>query len=122
MNMEGRGMPVYSGAPYERGYGLGRVMKNILRQATPLLKHAGRQALRTGISVVAKGVMGGPKRKRSPKKRRRLTPSKSVSPSPATRKRRLVARGFKMFSPLNRQTGSEKVNRKRRKTKDIFSP
>ena len=112
-------MPVYSGAPYQRGYGLGRVMKNILRQATPLLKHAGRQALRTGISVVAKGVMGGPKRKRSPKKRRRVTPSKSVSPSLATRQRRLVARGFKMFSPLNRQTGS---SRKRRKTKDIFSP
>ena len=114
MNMEGRGMPVYSGAPYQRGYGLGRVMKNIIRQATPLLKHAGRQALRTGISVVAKGVMGGSKRKRSPKKRRRVT--KSVSPSPATRKRHLAVRGFK---PLNRQMGS---SGKIRKTKDIFSP
>ena len=113
-------MPVYAGAPYQRGYGLGHVMKNILRQATPLLKHAGRQALRTGISVVAKGVMGGPKRKRSPKKRPRVT--KSASPSPATRKKRLAARGFKMFSPLNRQTGSGKVSRTRRKRKDIFSP
>ena len=103
-------MPVYSGAPYQRGYGLGRVMKNILRQATPLLKHAGRQALRTGNSVVAKGVMGGPKRKRSPKKRQRVT--KSVSPYPAMQKRHLVARGFK---PLNRRTGSSR-KRERRKT------
>ena len=109
-------MPVYSGAPYQRGYGLGGVMKNIMRRATPLLKHAGRQALRTGISVVAKGIMGGPKRKRSPKKRLRVTPSNSMSPSPATGKRRLAVRGFK---PLNRQMGS---SGKRRKTKDIFSP
>ena len=54
-------MPVYSGAPYQRGYGLGGVMKNIMRRATPLLKHAGRQALRTGISVVAKGIMEDPR-------------------------------------------------------------
>ena len=112
-------MPVYSGAPYQRGYGLGGVMKNIMRRATPLLKHAGRQALRTGISVVAKGIMGGPKRKRSSKKRRRVTLTKPVSPFPPRRKRRLAARGFK---PLNRQTGSGKVSRKRRRTKDIFSP
>ena len=110
-------MPVYSGAPYQRGYGLGGVMKNIMRRATPLLKHAGRQALRTGISVVAKGIMRGPKRKRSPKKRQHVTPSKSVFPSPSTRKRRLTVRGFK---PLNRQTGSS--GKRRRKTKDIFSP
>ena len=111
-------MPVYSGAPYQRGYGLGGVMKNIMRRATPLLKHAGRQALRTGISVVARGVMNPKKRKRTPKKRRVMR-RKTVSPSPATQKKRLAARGFK---PLNHQTGSGRVSRKRRrKTKDIFS-
>ena len=72
VNMEGRGMTVYSGVPYQRGYGPGGLMKNIMRRATPILK-ASRQALQTGISVVAKGIMGGPKRKRSPKRRRQVT-------------------------------------------------
>ena len=46
---------MYSGAPYQRGYDLGGVMKNIMRQATLLLKHAGWQTLQTGISVHAAG-------------------------------------------------------------------
>ena len=91
-------MPVYSGAPYQRGYGLGRVMKNIFRQATPLLKQAGRQALKKGISVVASGIMGG-KGKRKAKPKRRL---KRVIASPATQKRRLKR------APLNRDIFSNK--------------
>ena len=95
-------MPVYSGAPYQRGYGLGRVMKNIFRQATPLLKQAGRQALKKGISVVASGIMGGKgkrkaKAKTSPKRR-----LKRVIASPATQKRRLKR------APLNRDIFSNK--------------
>ena len=96
VGMEGRGMPVYSGAPYQRGYGLRGTMKNILRQATPLLKHAGRQALRTGISVVAKGIMNPKKKQRSRKKKWRMSPRKLVSPFTATRKRRMAVWGFKM--------------------------
>ena len=122
-------MPVYVGAPYQRGYGLGRVMKNILRQATPLLKHAGRQALKTGISVLAKGFLD-PKRKRNVKRKlavKRMGRRKRRTASPATSKKRLVAMGFKPFSPLNTQTGSGRVMQKRnikRKKKavgDIFS-
>ena len=40
----GGSMPVFAGAAYQRGYGVGRVMKNMLREATPLLKQAGKQA------------------------------------------------------------------------------
>ena len=118
-------MQVYAGAPYQRGYGLGRVMKNILRQATPLLKHAGRKALKTGISVVAKGFLD-PKRKQTVKKkgkRRRKTVSRKIA-SPATQKKRLAAMGFKPFSALNSQTGSGRVVKKRkmkRAARDIFS-
>ena len=46
-----------------------------------------------------------------------------ISPTiPRDSKEFLIAWGFKMFSPLNRKMGSRKVSRKRRKTKDIFSP
>ena len=62
VKMQGRGMPVYAGAAYQRGHGLGRVMKNMILHATPILKQAGSQALKTGISVLAQGVLGNHKR------------------------------------------------------------
>lgn len=144
-------MPVFAGASYQRGYGLGGVMKNIIRQATPLLKQAGKQALKTGISVVARGIVG-PQGKRPRKvsrktKRKTRTPTKRKTPSPfrgpiaspASQKRRLKTVGFRLPSPLNRpqslsplsrrmQAGSGKTTAlrqrrrvKRRRSKDIFS-
>ena len=49
---------MYAGVAYQRRHGLGRVMKNMIRHATPVLKQAGGQALKTGISVLAQGVLG----------------------------------------------------------------
>ena len=75
--MRGRGMPVYAGAAYQRGHGLGRVMKNMIRHATPILKQAGSQALKTGISVLAQGVLGNHKQttpqRRKPTKNKKKT-------------------------------------------------
>ena len=75
--MQGRGMPVYAGAAYQRGHGLGRVMKNMIRHATPILKQAGSQALKTGISVLAQGVLGNHKQttpqRRKPTKNKKKT-------------------------------------------------
>ena len=48
---------MYAGAAYQRGHGLGRVMKNIMRHATPILTQAGRQALKTGILLVSSIVV-----------------------------------------------------------------
>ena len=61
--MYGSGIPVYTGAAYQRGHRLGWVMKNIMRHATPILKQAGSQALKKGISKLAKGVLGNHQRK-----------------------------------------------------------
>ena len=54
-------MPVYAGVAYQRDHGLGRVMKNMIRHATPILKQAGSQASKTDISVLAQGVLGNHK-------------------------------------------------------------
>ena len=99
-------MPVYAGAAYQRGHGLGRVMKNIFRQTTPLLKQAGRQALKTGISVVASGILG--KRPRKAKTKAKTSPKRRLKrgvAAPASQKRRLKRMGF---SPLNRDIFSNK--------------
>ena len=79
-------MPVFAGAAYQRGYGLGRVMKNVIRQATPLLKHAGKQALKRGVSVIVNEVTKtkkprhhGSKKISTPKVRPRLRHPKKIS-------------------------------------------
>ena len=93
---------MYAGAAYQRGHGLGRVMKNIIRHATPNLKQAGSQALKTGISVLAKGVLGNRNR---PRKTRRkvIKRTKEVKVKPKV------------------LTGVARKRIKRARAKDIFS-
>ena len=100
--MQGRGIPVYTGATYQRGHGLGRVMKNIIRHATPILKQAGSQALKRGISVLAQGVLGNHKRA-TPQWRK------------VVKKKRVANTEPKVL------TGAARMRRKRTETKDIFS-
>ena len=100
--MYGRGMPVYAGAAYQKGHGLGRVMKNIMRHATPILKQAGSQALKTGISVLAKGVLGNHQRK--------------------TQHRKVVQKKKKAVQVKSKVlAGTARRKTKRVTTKDIFS-
>ena len=96
-------MSVYAGAPYQRGHGLGRVMKNIIRHATPILKQAGSQALKTGISVLANGVLGNHQRK-TPQQRKVVK-----------KKKKVVNTKPKMLA------GAGRMRRKRTTKKDIFS-
>ena len=62
-------IPVYSGAPYQRGYGLGHVLKNVMISATPLLKQAGKEAFKRGASVIASGIFGSKPQPRCKKAR-----------------------------------------------------
>ena len=141
----GGSTPVFAGAAYQRGYGVGRVMRNMLKEATPLLKQAGKQAVKTGLSVVASGILG--------KRRRRGRPigaGGDAAAAPPARRQRPVARlapavrahaarvaparrvGPARVSPVRwagptrpatrSQTGSGKVRRRKRKVaRDIFS-
>ena len=141
-------MPVFAGAAYQRGYGIGRVMRNMLKEATPLLKQAGEQVVKTGLLLVASGILG--------KRRRRGWPigagGDAAAPQPACRRRPAAARARPApavrahtarvapacrasparVSPARRasptrpathsQTGSGKVRRRKRKVaRDIFS-
>jgi hypothetical protein len=97
-HQQGYGMPVFSGAAYQRGYGLGRVMKNVMRQATPLLKHAGKQALKKGLSVIVDEVTKRPRhhKKISPNRvqptKNIMKPKKPASKLPSKKTQRPVGR------------------------------
>ena len=62
----GGSISVFARAAYQRGYGVGRVMRTMLRDATPLLKQAGEKAVKTGLSVVASGILGKHRRRGQP--------------------------------------------------------
>ena len=136
----GGSMPVFAGAAYQRGYGVGRVMKNMLREATPLLKQAGKQAVKTGLSVVASGILGKRRRRARPigaggdapaarparAARRRRPAAARARPAPAVRPRAARVAPPRRAGPVRAatrsQTGSGKVRRRKRKVaRDIFS-
>ena len=50
----GGGMTVFSGAPIQRGHGLGNVLKGLFRVAMPLLKNVGKQVLRRSTPFLKK--------------------------------------------------------------------
>ena len=54
----GGSIPVFSGTSYQRGHGLGRVVRAVWREATPILKEAGKKALKSGFSEMTKGILG----------------------------------------------------------------
>ena len=130
----GGSMPVFAGAAYQRGYGIGRVMKNMLREATPLLKQAGKQAVKTRLSVVASGILGKRRRRArpigaggdAPAARRRRPAAARARPAPAVRSRAARVAPPRRAGPVRAatrsQTGSGKVRRRKQKVaRDIFS-
>ena len=60
----GASFPVYRGLPYQRGAGLGSIFRGILRFVLPFAKSAGktvgREALRSGASIVQDLLEGEP--------------------------------------------------------------
>ena len=101
---------MFYGARSQKGHGVGNLLKGLWRHATPLLKDAGRQALKTGLTVVTKGILkpkGGKKIKRG-----------------AVRTQSAATRRHKRAAPMN-QTGADRIRksrtRKSREVKDIFN-
>jgi len=61
-HQRGAGLPGYGGNPYQRGGGLGSFFRGLFRMAMPVIKKAakavGKQALKTGVSVLADVARG----------------------------------------------------------------
>lgn len=117
MNYEGlhRGgsLPVFRGARMQRGYGLGSMLKGMLRSAVPFLKEGGKligkKALKTGMHV-ARDVLNGENVKRATTVNlKRLARDLQPEVMKSKNKRR---------RPRKERNSVRKA--KRRKTSDIF--
>lgn len=128
-------MPVFAGTSYQRGHGLGRVVKAVWREATPILKQAGKRALKSGLSAVATGIFGGKRKRkvydigkdeRTTTKPRANHRGRSISRGrgiPSTRARTVVVRGrggSRSRGGIQTQKGSGQASSRNRREKDIF--
>lgn len=53
-------MPVYAGAPYQRGHGLGGIFRGLAKMAMPLVKRAAPVLFKTAKKVVRAKMKGTP--------------------------------------------------------------
>ena len=58
--MQGGGMPVYAGAPYQRGHGIGGIFKSVAKMALPLLKKGMPFLKKTAKNVIRAKMKGVP--------------------------------------------------------------
>lgn len=120
----GGNIPVFAGTSYQRGHGLGRIVKAVWREATPILKQAGKRALKSGITAAVSGIFGKRKRKVYDVQDVRVT--KRARPTSRGRvisaiRGRTVARGAKRSGRGNQtQKGSGQVSSRKRREEDVF--
>ena len=106
-------LPVFRGTRTQRGYGLGSMLKGMLRSAIPFLKEGGKvlgkKALQTGI-YVARHVLNGENVKRATSANlKRLARNFEPGVRKSKNKRRRP-----------KKEGNSVRKAKRRKTSDIF--
>ena len=109
----GGSLPVFRGARTQSGYGLGSMLKGMLRSAIPLIKeggkYLGKKALQTGINV-AQDVLDGKNVKRATSSNlKEMARNVQSDFGKGKNKRR---------RPNRKRTSIPKA--KRRKTSDIF--
>ena len=143
LNQTGRGMAAFTGARYQRGHGLGNMLRSLTKFALPFLKKGakavGKQAMKTGMNI-AQEVMLGQNIKKAAKRhlsqgltelvtqhgrgrhrRRRGPPGETVKRRKiATSSRKKPKRGYKRKATSNPRVISHSVKRRRTSKKDIF--
>ena len=62
LNQSGRGMPAFAGARYQRGHGLGNMLRTLTKLAVPFIKKGaqliGKQAMKTGMDIAQDAMQG----------------------------------------------------------------
>ena len=142
LNQTGRGMAAFTGAQYQRGHGLGNMLRSLTKFAIPFLKKGakavGKQAMKTGMNI-AQEVMLGQNIKKAAKRhlsqgltelvtqRGRGRHRRRGPPGERVRKRKTVIpsrkkpkRGYKRKATSNTRVISHSAKRRRTSKKDIF--
>ena len=143
LNQTGRGMAAFTGARYQRGHGLGNMLRSLTKFALPFLKKGakavGKQAMKKGMNI-AQEVMLGQNIKKAAKRhlsqgltelvtqRGRGRPRRRRGPPGERVKRRKIVlssrkkpkRGYKRKATSNPRVISHSAKRRRTSKKDIF--
>lgn len=110
MSQVGHGMPYFSGAQYQKGYGLGNIFSSIAKSFLPLVKSGaraiGKQVLRSGVGL-ASDVLQGKNIKQAAVERAKVAGVNLLQSA----KRKAT----------NRKPSVRVLKKKRRKHRDIFS-
>ena len=143
LNQTGRGMAAFTGAHYQRGHGLGNMLRSLTKFAIPFLKKGakavGKQAMKTGMNIAQEVMLGqnikkaakrhlsqgltelvtqqgrGQARRRRGPPGERIKRRKIVIPS-----RKKPKRGYKRKAISNTRVISHSAKRRRTSKKDIF--
>src|SRR6266516_1969994 len=119
VNQAGGSLPVFQGSRGQRGHGFGSVLGGLFRNALPMLKRIGKQALTTGAHI-ASDMLGGKNFGESAKVRVRqginsFLPPENVSEQTGSGGRRRA---------IKRRRASTRVSKKRKsvtRLRDIFN-
>ena len=107
LHQVGNGLPYFTGARYQQGYGLGNIFSSIAKTVLPLVKSGakavGKEVLRSGVGF-ASDLLGGKNAKQAAIDRVKLAGSNLIKT--ATRKRKAPTKVQK---------------KKRKKHRDIFA-
>ena len=146
LNQTGRGMAAFTGARYQRGHGLGNILRSLTKFALPFLKKGakavGKQAMKTGMNIAQEAMLGHNVKKAAKRhlsqgltelvtQRGRGRPGRRQRGPPGERvKRRKIAvpkrmqqktkRGYKRKATSNTRVISHSAKRRRTSKKDIF--
>lgn len=121
-NQSGAGLPYYRGVTFQKGYGLGSVIRRLFRAAFPFLvkgtKTLGKEALLAG-SRVASDVLSGQDLKESVKTRSKES-GRNLTQKAVNRIQSMVGKGYKR---KRKQTKKIIFSKKSKvKGRDIFDP
>jgi hypothetical protein len=117
----GDSIPVFHGAEYQSGHGLGSIFGSLFRSALPLLKrgaaYLGKQVLKTGADVFQDAVFNHRDVKDATRDRLRQTGHRILDD---VTDKILTGRGYRRAIKRKRKPKRPVQKKKRKKAKDIF--
>ena len=133
----GKGLSVFAGAPYQRGYGIGNILSGLTRSLVPLLQAGGKSLLKEGAKAgvnVARDLLAGQKLSSSLKRHGKRAGGQllnqafhlmsSPPPSPPGRRPAVKRRKTQLPQQTKKKTDRKKAQRSRHQSqqvRDIFS-
>ncbi len=116
VNQAGGSLPVFQGSRGQRGHGFGSVLGGLFRNALPMLKRIGKQALTTGAHI-ASDMLGGKNFSESAKARVRQGINSFLPPEDVSEQ---TGSGVRRRALKRKRTRAIKKRKSVKRLRDIF--